>query len=142
MNVAKSSNANLIRRGMKGVERKRRFNDTMEIEKMIDDTRHFTKSVQDQLGPQIFGDGSALIAELVRVSGFLAEAVLVTEGKRPTRTGTTVRLAHDITDVLYILISISDYYHIDLERAWNDLIQEAWSNLARLQNAETETKNA
>lgn len=75
---------------MKGVERKRRFNDTMEIEKMIDDTRHFTKSVQDQLGPQIFGDGSALIAELVRVSGFLAEAVLVTEGKRPTRTGTTV----------------------------------------------------
>jgi NTP pyrophosphatase (non-canonical NTP hydrolase) len=108
----------------------------MEIEKMIDDTRHFTKSVQDQLGPQIFSGPQTLMAELCRVSGCLAEGILVTEGKRPARSGTTVRLAHDIGDVLFIAIAISDYYHIDLEQAWNDLIQEGWGNLARLRNAE------
>jgi len=103
---------------------------------MIADTQNFTKSVQAQMGPQIFGDANTLVAELMRVSGFLAEGVLVTEGKRPARADTTVRLAHDIADVLYIMFSISDYYHIDLALAWNDLIQEAWGNLARLQNME------
>ncbi|GHO97812.1 hypothetical protein KSF_078600 [Reticulibacter mediterranei] len=106
---------------------------------MIEDTRHFTKSVQDQLGPQVFSGPQTLMAELCRVSGSLAGGILVTEGKRPARSGTTVRLAHDISDVLYILISISDYYHIDLERAWNDLIQEGWGNLAKLQDMENET---
>ncbi len=105
---------------------------------MIADTQHFTKSVQAQVGPQIFGDANTLIAELMRVSGFLAGSVLVTEGKRPLRPGTTVRLAHDIADVLYIAFSISDYYHIDLALAWNDLMQEARGNLARLQNREND----
>src|SRR3954452_1385132 len=105
--------------GAKGVSKS-----TMEIEKMIEDSRHFTKSVQDQLGSQVFSGPQTLMAELFRVSGSLAEGVLVTEGKRPARPGTTVRLAHDISDVLYIAIAISDYYHIDLEQAWNDLIQE------------------
>lgn len=114
----------------------------MEIEKMIDDTRQFTKSVQDQVGPQIFSGAQTLMMELCRVSGALAEGILITEGKRPTRPGTTVRPGHDIADVLYILISISDYYHIDLAQAWNDLLQEGRGNLARLQNAEAETKNA
>jgi hypothetical protein len=118
------------------VKRPKRFNNTMEIEQMIADTQHFTKSVQAQVGPQVFGDANTLIAELMRVSGFLAEGVLVTEGKRPLRPGTTTRLAHDIADVLYIVLSMSDYYHINLALAWNDLIQEAWGNLARLQNME------
>jgi hypothetical protein len=114
----------------------------MEIEKMIEDTRQFTKSVQDQVGPQIFSGPQTLMMELCRVSGALAEGVLVTEGKRPARPGTMVRPGHDIADVLYILISLSDYYHIDLAQAWNDLIQEGQGNLARLQNAETGPKNA
>lgn len=92
-----------------------------------------SKRVQELLGPQALEDTSTLVAELCRVVGVLAEGVLVTEGKRPPRPDTSVRLAHDIADVLYMLIEISNHYHIDLEQAWNDTIQEGWANLAKLE---------
>jgi hypothetical protein len=96
----------------------------MEIEKMVNDTRDFTKRVHEQLGPQVFGDTSTLVAELCRTVGVLSESVLVTEGKRPLRSGASVRLAHDIADVLYMLIDLSNHYSIDLEHTWNEMIQE------------------
>jgi hypothetical protein len=101
----------------------------MEIKKMIHDTEQFTKRVHELLGPQVFGDASTLVAELCRVVGVLSEGVLVTEGKRPSRPGTPVYLAHDIADVLYILISISNYYNIDLEHTWNEWVQQTLPRL-------------
>jgi hypothetical protein len=101
----------------------------MEIEKLVDDTRNFTKRVQELLGPQVHGDATTLVADLSRVVGILANSILITEKKRLPRPGEDVRLAHDIADVLYILISISDLYHIDLEHIWNEWSQQTQARL-------------
>lgn len=98
----------------------------MEIEKMVNDTQSFTKRVQELLGSQVHGDAVTLVTDLSRTVGILADSVLVTEKKRLPRQ---VRLAHDITDVLYMLISISDHYNIDLERVWNEWSQQTRTRL-------------
>lgn len=97
-----------------------RFHNIMQLEKIINDTENFTKAVQKLLGPQMFAGPDTLVAELSRVVGVLAESVLITEGKRPSRPGTSVSLSHDLADVLYMLIAISNTYNIDLEQIWNE----------------------
>ncbi len=108
----------------KGVERILCSNEHMELEKIINDTRDFTQRVRELLGPQIFEDPSTLVVELSRVIGVLAESILVTEGKRPAHPARPPRLAHDVADVLFLLIAISNHYHIDLEKAWNAWIPQ------------------
>jgi DNA-binding XRE family transcriptional regulator len=98
----------------------------MEIEKMVNDTRSFTKRVQELIGPQVHGDAITLVADLTRTIGILSDSVLTIEKKRLPRT---VRLGHDIADVLYMLIAISDAYHIDLERVWNEWSQQMRARL-------------
>lgn len=110
-----------------------RSNNAMELEKIVNDTQDFTRRIQEIFGPQWLEDPSTLVAELSRVIGVLAGNTLVTEGKRPAHPARPVRLTHDIADVLFLLISISNYYHIDLEKAWN-----AWTPqmLAKLDDDE------
>lgn len=112
----------------------------MELEKMVNDTQHFTQRVHELFGPQVFGDATTLVAELCRVVGILSESILVTEKKRPSRPATSVRLAHDIADIQYMVIAISELYHIDLAQAWNDLLQEGWGNIAKIENKEVDIK--
>lgn len=110
-----------------------RSNNAMELEKIVNDTQDFTRRIQEIFGPQWLEDPSTLVAELSRVIGVLAGNTLVTEGKRPAHPARPVRLTHNIADVLFLLISISNYYHIDLEKAWN-----AWTPqmLAKLDDDE------
>lgn len=96
---------------------------------MINDTQHFTKCVHELLGPQVFGDASTLVAELSRAVGILSDDILITEGKRPSRPGKPVQLAHHLAEVLYILISISNHYHIDLAHTWNEWVQQTYPRL-------------
>lgn len=105
----------------------------MELEKLINDTQDFTKHIHELFGAQWLGDTSTQVAELSRVIGVLAESTLITEGKRPARPGVPVRLAHDMADVLFMLISISNAYDIDLAQAWNEWIIQT---RARLDNGE------
>ena len=97
-----------------------RSEEYMEFEKIVKDTQDFTKHIHELFGAQWLGDASTRVAELSRVIGVLAESVLITEGKRPARPGVPVRLAHDIADVLFLLVSISDVYGIDLAQAWSE----------------------
>ena len=100
----------------------------MELEKVINDTQDFVNRVY-ALEPQWLEDPSSLVVELSRVVGILAESTLVTEGKRPAHPVRPVRLAHDIADVLFMLISISNYYHIDLEKVWNNWVPQTRAHL-------------
>jgi NTP pyrophosphatase (non-canonical NTP hydrolase) len=97
----------------------------MELEKIINDTQDFMNRVH-AIEPQWLEDPSTLVVELSRVVGILAESTLVTEGKRPARP---VRLAHNVADVLFMLMSISNYYHIDLEKVWNEWVPQTRTHL-------------
>lgn len=101
----------------------------MELEKIVNDTQNFTQRVREVFGPQLFEDPSTLVVELSRVIGVLAESTLITEGKRPARPARPLRLTHDVADVLFVLIAISNHYHIDLEQAWNDWIPQTQARL-------------
>lgn len=113
----------------KGVERTLCSNVHMEFEKIVNDTRNFTQRVHELLGPQVFEDPGTLVVELSRVIGVLAESTLVTEGKRPAHPARSPRLAHDVADVLFLLIAISNHYHIDLEKAWNAWLPQTHARL-------------
>lgn len=104
-------------------------NEDMELEKIVNDTQDFTQRVHELLGPHVFEDPSTLVVELSRVIGVLAESTLVTEGKRPAHPARSPRLAHDIADVLFSLIAISNYYHLDLEKAWNEWLPQTRARL-------------
>lgn len=101
----------------------------MELENMLNDTQHFIQRVQEALGTHVFGEPATLVVELSRVIGVLAESTLVTEGKRPAHPARPPRLAHDVADVLFLLIAIGDHYHIDLEKAWNEWIPQTHARL-------------
>jgi hypothetical protein len=109
----------------------------MKLEKMVDDTQETIKRVDE-----IFGlwDPCSLVADLAGGVGTLSYSILIVEGKRPAPPE-DVHLAHDIGTTLLMLIRIGNHYNIDLERAWNDMIQEGQENLARLENREVESKN-
>jgi len=100
----------------------------MELEKVINDTQDFVNRVY-ALEPQWLEDPSSLVVELSRVVGILAESTLVTEGKRPAHPVRPVRLAHDIADVLFMLISISNHYHVDIEQVWNNWVPQTRAHL-------------
>jgi hypothetical protein len=101
----------------------------MELEKIAKDTQNFTQRMHELLGPHVFGDPGTLVVELSRVIGVLAESTLVTEGKRPAHPARSPRLAHDVADVLFLLMAISNHYHIDLEKAWNEWIPQTRARL-------------
>lgn len=101
----------------------------MELEKIINDTQDFTQRVQETFGPQWLEDPATLVVELSRVIGVLAESMLVTEGKRPAHPARPLRLAHDIADVLFLLIAIGNHYQIDLATAWNEWIEPTRARL-------------
>ncbi|QBD75427.1 hypothetical protein EPA93_05185 [Ktedonosporobacter rubrisoli] len=94
----------------------------MELENIVNDTQDFIQRVNELVGPHVSEDPSTLVVELSRVIGVLAESTLVTEGKLPAHPARPPRLAHDVADMLFMLVAISNHYHIDLEKAWNEWI--------------------
>jgi hypothetical protein len=105
----------------------------MEIEKIVNDSKALSKRIHEQVGPW---DACTLVTGLCVNVGSLAENVMITENKRPPREGASVQLSRNIAGTLYALIELSNIYEIDLERAWNETIQEGWRRLATLENKE------
>lgn len=98
----------------------------MELEQMIDETRVLSQRFHEVVGPW---DGSLMVTHLAGVVGRLADDVMTIEGKLALPVE-NVRFARNIADALIQLIRISNAYHIDLERAWMELLEEARSGLS------------
>lgn len=98
----------------------------MELEQMINETRELPQWFHEVVGPW---DGSLMVTHLARVVGRLADDVMTIEGKLALPVE-NVRFARTIADALIQLIRISNAYHIDLERAWMELLEEARSGLS------------
>jgi hypothetical protein len=97
----------------------------MELEKMISDTQDLSLRFHAVIGPW---DGSLLVTHLAAVVGRLADDVMTIEGKLAMPVE-KVRFARNIADALIQLIRISNLYHIDLERAWTELLEEGHASL-------------
>lgn len=104
----------------------------MELEKIINDTRELSKRLH---APELLGpwEPSALIADLAGEAGTLAQSVLTVEGIAAAPPE-SAHITLDLTRLLFMLVNLSNYYEIDLARAWDDLIREGWANAARLAN--------
>jgi hypothetical protein len=100
-------------------------NNRMELEKMINEIQDLSQRLHAVIGPW---DGSLLVTHLAAVVGRLADDVMTIEGKLAMPLE-NVRFARNIADALIQLIRISNRYHIDLERAWTELLEEAHSGL-------------
>jgi hypothetical protein len=98
----------------------------MELVKMISETQDLSQRFHAVIGPW---DGSLLVTHLAAVVGRLADDVMTIEGKL-AMPGENVHLARTIADALIQLIRISSAYHIDLERAWTELLEEAQTGLS------------
>ncbi len=97
----------------------------MELEKMINDIQDLSQRLHAVIGPW---DGNLLVTHLAGVVGRLADDVLTIEGKLALSVE-NVRLARNIADALIQLIRLSNLYHLDLERAWTELLEEGRSAL-------------
>jgi NTP pyrophosphatase (non-canonical NTP hydrolase) len=97
----------------------------MELEKMINDIQDLSQRLHAVIGPW---DGNLLVTHLAGVVGRLADDVMTIEGKLAMPME-NVRLARNIADALIQLIRLSNLYHIDLERAWTELLEEGRSAL-------------
>ena len=111
----------------------------MKLEKIINDTQDVSIRLY---APEVLGpwDPSALVADIVGEAGTLAHSVLTAEGIAAAPPE-TAHITLDITRLLFMLINLSNYYRIDLARAWKDLLQEGYANLAMLENKGANLKN-
>src|SRR5260370_21129468 len=98
----------------------------MELEKMINDTQDLSHRLHAVIGPW---DGNLLGTHLVGGVGRLADDVMTIEGKLALSVE-NVRLARNIADALIQLIRLSNMYHIALERALTQLLQDGPSGLS------------
>ncbi|HLZ61832.1 MAG TPA: hypothetical protein VKR06_33230 [Ktedonosporobacter sp.] len=98
----------------------------MELEKMINDTQDLSQRFHEVIGPW---DGSLLVTHMAAVVGRLADDVMTIEGKLAMPVE-NVRLARNIADVLIQAIRLSNWYHLDLEQAWVELLEEARAGLS------------
>jgi hypothetical protein len=99
----------------------------MKLEKIINDTREVSSRLY---APEVLGSWNpdALMADIVGEAGTLAHSVLTVEGIAAAPPE-TAHIALDITRLLFMLVNLSNHYHIDLARAWENLIQEGHANI-------------
>jgi hypothetical protein len=123
----------------KGVKRISRLHNNMELENIVNDTQNLSNRLH---APEVLGpwDPCALVADLAGETGTLAQSVLTLEGIAAAPPD-SAHLASDIPRLLYMLVNLGNFYRIDLEHAWNDMIQEGWANIAKMENKEAETKS-
>ncbi|GHO98304.1 hypothetical protein KSF_083520 [Reticulibacter mediterranei] len=97
----------------------------MKLEQMINDTQELSQRFHEVVGPW---ERSLLVTHLAAVVGRLADDVMIIEGKLAIPLE-NARLARNIADALTQLIRLSNSYQINLERAWEELLEEARSGL-------------
>lgn len=99
----------------------------MELEQIVHDVRHASQRLHSVIGPW---DVTTQVAHLAGVVGRLTDDVLAIEGALalPVEDG---RLARNIADALFHLIRLSNAYHVDLEEAWAQFIEQGRSQLSQ-----------
>lgn len=112
----------------------------MQLEKMLNDTQEISTRLH---APEVLGPWKpgALLADIVGEAGTLVHSLLTVEGISPAPPE-TAHITLDITRLLFMLMDLSTYYHIDLAQAWEELIQEGYVNLAHLENTGANRQNA
>src|SRR6266576_2003578 len=93
---------------------------------MMSDTQDLSQRFHAIIGPW---ESYLLVTHLAAVVGRLADDVMTIEGKLALPVE-NVRFPRNIADALLQLIRISNAYHIDLEHAWTELLEEADSGLS------------
>lgn len=93
----------------------------MKISEMIEMTKE-VKDMFDKISTKKWGI-ETIMTELTGEVGTLADSIMIKEGYRATREGQVIDLADDIMDVIFMLILISDYYNIDMEEAYKNMIK-------------------
>jgi hypothetical protein len=111
----------------------------MELEKIVNDTQDLSNRLH---APEVLGpwDPCALVADLAGETGTLAQSILTLEGIAAAPPE-SAHLTRDIPRLLYMLVNLGNFYRIDLEHAWNEMIQEGWANLAKMEIKGGDTKN-
>jgi len=93
---------------------------------MIAMTRETTRLFDKTVGKW---DMSVMVTELVGEVGTLADSVMIQEGHRPARNSEPIDLEDDIVDVMFMLIRIADHYNIDVESAYEEMIEKTQRKL-------------
>lgn len=112
----------------------------MELEKIVNDTQNLSNRLHapEALGPW---DPCTLVADLAGETGTLAQSILTLEGIAAAPPE-SAHLTRDMPRLLYMLVNLGNFYRIDLEQAWNNMIHEGWANLEKMENNEgADTKN-
>lgn len=92
-------------------------------------TREITTLFDQLVGPW---NATTMMTELTAEIGTLADSVMITEGHRKPRPGEVIDLEDDITDVLFLLIRLADYYHINLDIAYHRMLNRTQQKLKQL----------
>jgi NTP pyrophosphatase (non-canonical NTP hydrolase) len=98
----------------------------MEVSKLIEMTRETTGLFDKAVGKW---DISVMVTELMGEVGTLADSVMIREGYRPARNGEPIDLEDDIVDVMFMLMRIADHYDIDVESAYQEMIEKTQRKL-------------
>lgn len=107
----------------------------MKVSEMVEMTREVTR-LFDITVPRPWGI-EAMVTELVGEVGTLADSIMITEGYRRSREQNEIDLEDDVVDIMFMLIRIADYYNIDLEKAYTQMIDITRKKLnKRLQDME------
>ena len=107
------------------------MNQEMSIAEMIKKTSDIIELFK-QIEPRVWGV-EAMAVELSAEVGTLTDTIMIQEGYRKLRPGTSIDLEDDIADILFMLIRIANHYGIDLEKAYRTVLVETRQKLeARL----------
>jgi NTP pyrophosphatase (non-canonical NTP hydrolase) len=98
----------------------------MEVSDMMAMTRETTRLFDKAVGEW---DISVMVTELVGEVGTLADSVMIQEGHRPARNGEPIDLEDDIVDVMFMLIRIADHYDVNVESAYQEMIEKTQGKL-------------
>ncbi len=92
----------------------------MEVSKMVEMTQEITALFDKEVPRQ--WSIEAMMTELVAEVGTLADSIMIKEGYRHLRGENELDLEDDVVDILFMLIRIADFYHIDLDQAYPKMI--------------------
>jgi NTP pyrophosphatase (non-canonical NTP hydrolase) len=98
----------------------------MKVSDMMAMTRETTRLFDRAVGEW---DMSVMVTELVGEVGTLADSIMIKENHRPARNGEEIDLEDDIVDVMFMLIRIADHYDIDVESAYQEMIEKTQRKL-------------
>ena len=101
----------------------------MQVDEMVQMTRELM-ALFKQVEPREW-DATAMATELNAETGTLSDTIMIKEGYRHLRPGTTLDLEDDIVDVMFMLIRIALHYDIDIEAAYRQMVEETRAKIKK-----------